>query len=762
MELFLVRLPKYEKDKNQKSQDPKEFIGKAEQLYAAFSNLSAGGFWERFTKGPPSVAFEIASESKTEEIGFYIAVSKNRSSQLEKAVHGIYPEASIERAKEDYNIFTPGGQSAGVILKLAESSFLPISTYKQLETDPLNSIATTLSKIPEGQGAAFQIILTPVENSWKKAGSQILKQVRDGKSLKDALHNVYGFKLPSFFRKQEPSADQGPKPVDQLTLEGLQSKLKKANFRVNLRLLASAKTLADSEAIILELKDAFGQFSSPQYNSFKPVKLTGRRLKRAVFDFSFRNLNFKNSIVLNTEELASLFHLSLSKLQVPKLKSLKSRESALPPELPKQGVITLGRAIYRGQEQLVKFASREDRRRHLYSIGQTGTGKTSLFREMIRQDIEAGEGVGVIDPHGDLIEDTLANIPRERAEDVVLFEPFDAQKPMGLNMLEWKTPEGKDFAVQEMVAIFQKLFPPEVIGPMFEHYMRNAMLALMADKDNPGTLVEIPRIFTDDGFMEKRLQAVQDPIVRQFWLKEWKNTTGQTKSDMLGYVVSKIGRFVENEMLRNIIGQTRSAFDLGEVMDEGKIFLANLSKGQTGEVNSSLLGLILVSKLQMAAMRRAKLKNEKERRDFYLYIDEFQNFTTDSIAAILSEARKYRLNLNIAHQFIAQLDDKIRDAVFGNVGSMVAFRVSAEDGEVMAKQFEPEFGRSDLINLDNFFAVAKLMVQGQTTSPFRMRTIKPQEGSREQIETLKKISKAKYARGKEEIEREILKRAQLT
>lgn len=760
MGLFLIRLPKYEKDKEQKL-DFRDLIGRAEQLYMAFSGLKADSFWERFIQGPPRAAFEIASEGGSEEVGFYIAVARNKRTILTKTVHGVYPEASVEPVPEDYNIFIPGGANAVRFLQLEKSTYLPIKTYRKLESDPLNTLATTLSQIPETQGAAVQLVITAVERKWENAGRLLIKHLKEGMSFKQALHEVFGFKLP-FFKKSKQEQDEAlPKLVDETALEGVQDKLKKVNFRVNLRLVASAPTQLEAETVVEQLQSAFSQFSSPEFNAFKAKKPKGRRRKKEIFDFVFRNLNLKNSIVLNTEELASLFHLSLSRLEVPKLKGLKSRQAPLPEELPKHGVLTLGTATYRGQERPVQFATREDRRRHLYVIGQTGTGKTSLFREMIRQDIEAGEGVGVIDPHGDLIEDTLANIPRERFEDVVLFEPFDVEHPMGLNMLEWKTPESKDFAVQEMVAIFQKLFPPEIIGPMFEHYMRNAMLALMADQDDPGTLVEIPRIFTDEDYMESRLRKVQDPVVRQFWLKEWKQTTGQTKSDMLGYVVSKIGRFVENTMLRNIIGQPHSAFDLGKIMDEGKIFLANLSKGRTGEINSALLGLILVSKLQMAAMRRAQFKTEQERKDFYLYIDEFQNFTTDSIATILSEARKYRLNLNLAHQFIAQLDEKIRDAVFGNVGSLVAFRVGAEDAQLLEKQFEPEFTKQDLINLDNFYAVIKLMVRGQITSPFKMRTLKPQPGAVQQVETIKKLAKLKYSRSKQEVEREILKRTNL-
>jgi len=324
-------------------------------------------------------------------------------------------------------------------------------------------------------------------------------------------------------------------------------------------------------------------------------------------------------------------------------------------------------------------------------------------------------------------------------------------------MLEWKIPAQKDFAISEMIMIFTKLFPPEIIGPMFEHYMRNAMLALMADPANPGTLVDIPRIFTDKAFMESKVSKVSDPLVRTFWQQEWAQTTGQTRSDMLGYVVSKVGRFVENEMMRNIIGQQRSTFDLEEIMNNKKIFLANLSKGLTGEMNSSLLGLILVSKMQIAAFRRGAMAQE-ERKDFYLYIDEFQNFTTDSIAIILSEARKYRLNLILAHQFMPQLTEQIRNAVIGNVGSIACFRVGALDAEFLEKQFEPDFSRFDLLNIDNFQFIIKMMINNKISSPFKVRSIRAKEGDKSIVPLVKQLSKLKFAKPRDVVEKDIFER----
>ena len=771
MSLFLVKLPRYER-KMQEGETPKDFrekIGAMEQFYASFSGLKTSG-WRKFIYGQPRITVEIANTIRQEEVGFYFAVPRGMEKRAERYIQGIYPQAEIERCEKDYNPFVPGGRSVGGYLKLEKDVFLPINTYPTLSVDPLGQITNTLANIFPEEGAAVQIVIKTASKHWQTEGKEAVRLLSEGKSFADVRQEMgVGLKLrkevtnlmsPANQFETEKKKDESVKKIDEVMLEQVKKKTQKTFFSANIRVLASSQDESSAERILDSLIGAFGQYGLAQGNEFKFIRLQKRALKRMLYNFSLRAFDPKKSIILNTEELASLYHLALENIQTPKIKKLKVIKAPLPIELPSIGPVILGKAFFREETKKVYFASDTDRRRHFYIIGQTGTGKTSLLKEMIRQDIEKRKGVGVIDPHGDLIESVLANIPEKRIEDVILFEPFDTERPMGLNMLEYKTEEQKDFAVQEMIAIFQKLFPPEIIGPMFEHYMRNAMLALMSDKENPGTLVEIPRIFTDVSFMEEKLKKIKDPIVRQFWEKEWRQTTGQTRSDMLGYVVSKVGRFVENTMMRNIIGQARSSFDLGRIMNEGKIFLANLSKGQTGEVNSSLLGLILVSKFQMAAMGRGNMPEER-RRDFYLYADEFQNFTTDSIPTILSEARKYRLNLILAHQFIAQLEDKIRDAVFGNVGSILSFRVGVEDAEKLEKQFEPDFSRQDLINLPNFEAVLKLMINGEISSAFRMRTIAPREGDRTQIARIKELAKSKYARPRAEVEEEISQRAKL-
>jgi len=761
--LFLVMMPQKElKKENETQKEEKILISEMEQVLVNFLHLKK----TKIFSPAPSVALEIASEIGGFDISFYVAVPKYLETVFEKYVQGVLPKATVKKIPEDYTVFEPEGVTVGAYLKLKENFLFPISTYQKLEKDPLSTITNNLSKISADEGAAIQLIIRPLSKfNLRKKGEKALQKIREGKNFRtavsEAAQGIVKETISEIFKsgakKEDDPTKKRDQAFDQVSYDAVQSKIQKQVFESNIRLVACAQSKERAEDILNHLIGSFSQFSLLAINSFEPKKVKESRLKKFIYEFSFRIFNERQKNILNTEELTSIYHFPTHFIETPYIKAVKSSVTPPPADLPEMGINLIGKVLFRGQEKKVYFSSKEDRRRHFYIIGQTGTGKSTFLREMIRQDIENGEGVAVIDPHGELIEDTLANIPKERVDDVVLFEPFDQDRPCGLNMLEYDTPEQKDFAVQEMIAIFYKLFPPEIIGPMFEHYMRNAMLALMSDGKNPGTLVEIPKMFTDPAFLQERLAKVSDPVVRNFWTKEWAQTTGNTRSDMLGYVVSKVGRFIENEMMRNIIGQGKSGFDLTEIMDKRKIFLANLSKGLTGEVNSSLLGLILVSKIQMAAMKRARIK-ETERKDFYLYVDEFQNFTTDSIATILSEARKYKLNLTIAHQYIPQLTDQIKNAVLGNVGTIGAFRTGAEDAEYLEKQFEPGFSRFDLVNLDNFNLVIKMMLNNKVSTPFKMEIYPPKNGNLEIVETIKKISKLKYGKSKAIVEEDIIKR----
>jgi hypothetical protein len=781
--LFRVALPRVfasQQDPYRQLQMQKEHIAVMEQLYAAFSRLGARGFWERMLLGPEHVTFEVAIPSSGEEIAFYAAAPSHLADELEKAIHGVYADAFVERIN-DYNIFHPHGASIGGWLRLKRHYALPFKTYLELQTDPLQAITTALSKLQAaGEGAAIQMNIRPAVPEARSRALAIARQMqKSGHTFHRARREIslFGQMWSTLFpktgmqRQQEMHSaqdasrpyyhDAGQHPLTPLvqeTVKAIEEKTSRTLFEVNVRLLAAAPSPHEADKTLAELNQAFQQFDAPNLNGVSLVRPSRGGFKQLTFAYAFRLFEKRQMMLLGTSELTSLFHFPNVVHGTPNVVFLKAKPAEPPANLPQDGVL-LGTNNFRGLNTPIRLGT-ADRRRHLYTIGQTGTGKTSLLRELIRQDIEAGHGVGVIDPHGDLAEAVLALTPPSRADDIVYFNPGDTEMPLGLNMLEWKTEEQKDFAVQEMVRIFEKLFPPEVIGPMFEHNMRNAMLTLMADKENPGTIVEIPRIFTDEQFVKRYLAKVTDPVVRAFWEKEMAKTSDFHRSEMLGYLISKVGRFVENAMMRNIIGQAHSSFDLRDIMDNGKIFVANLSKGRVGEVNASLLGLVLVGKMQMAALARADTP-EEQRRDFYLYIDEFQNFTTDSISTILSEARKYKLNLTLAHQFIAQLPENIREAVFGNAGTVVSFRVGPNDAEFLERQFAPLFGQQDLINIDNYNAYIRLMVNGVAERPFNLAIPKPTEGSAEVGEKLREYSRLKYGHPRVQVEHEILERSQL-
>jgi hypothetical protein len=537
----------------------------------------------------------------------------------------------------------------------------------------------------------------------------------------------------------------------------LEGKASRVAYEANINLIASAKMHEQTEQILLQLENAFAQYNTPNLNTLKPSRLApGRNLKKLFYTFSFRIFEPARKFIFSTEELASIYHFPTTEIETPKVKFIKAKQSAPPPNLPKQGLI-LGKNVFRGVETVVRMQS-DDRRRHLYIIGQTGTGKTNFMKGLIAQDIRNGEGVCVVDPHGEFAEYALGCVPTERAEDVIYFNPADLERPMGLNMLEYdpKYPEQKTFIINELINIFDKLYDLKTTGgPIFEQYTRNALQLLMDDPSEGATLMDVPRVLADAAFRKRLLSKCQNIVVRDFWEKEAEKAGGEAALvNIVPYITSKFNTFIANDFMRPIVGQSKSSINFREAMDSKKILLVNLSKGRLGDINCYLLGLIAVGKLTMAAFSRVDTPEEL-RPDFYLYIDEFQNFTTESISTILSEARKYRLCLTVAHQFIKQLAEKIRDSVFGNVGSMIVLRVGAEDAEFLVKQFTPVFDQNDLINLDNFNAYVKLLINNLTSKPFNMAFYKAEKENVEMIEALKELTRLKYGRERALVEQEI-------
>jgi len=709
----------------------------------------------------PVFALEIATHHKGADVFFYIAFPRAYATVLRSQIHGIFPDAHIEQVP-DYNIFHPEGASAIAVIRQKEPSPLPIKTYMTLSADSLEIITSSFSKLKHvGEGAAIQLLLRVPTKNYETGFRKALLMLKEGKSRNEAFrkkgffHRVSNFISP----KQPESAQQKPKQTDESAIKAVEAKSAKMIFECNIRLVSSAANAPEADRILNELKAGFLQFQNPEGNSFALRDLSGRAFYKAIEQFSFRLFNNNYAMALNVEELVSVYHFPFSRKSAPTVKMLKSKEATPPANLSEEGIV-IGKSSFRGEEKIVSMAM-EDRRRHFYILGQTGTGKSTLLKNMIAQDIRAGNGVAVIDPHGDVVEYALSMIPKERAEDVIHFNPGDTAYPMGLNMLEYDTnyPEYKSLIVNELIEIFNKLFDMKIAGgPMFEQYFRNAAGLVMEDPESGNTLLEVRRVFGDKAFRDYKLSRCKNVIISSFWREVAEKTTGeQSLANMATYVVSKFDVFLSNDIMRPIILQQKSSFNFREIMDQKKILLLNLAKGKLGETNANLIGMIITGKLLIAALSRTDIPNESDRKDFFFYIDEFQNVTTKSIATILAEARKYRLNLTIAHQYLGQLEEEIKKAVFGNVGSMLAFRIGAEDAEVLKQHFEPVFSAHDLANIDNLNAYFKPLIKGLTSKPFNIKLypFPPEKGDIQIAESIKQLSRFKYARRREEVETEI-------
>ncbi len=773
MRVLRVRVPRFvakEKEEASELKAVQEDIGVVETFFAAIGGLPAQKGFKAWLHGRTDHgAFEIVAHRGV--IFFYVAVPLGLKELLTQQLHAQFSDAEIEEA-EDYNMFSPTGVVLGSYVTLKRPSLFPIKTYKQLESDPLFALLNALAKVPEQEGAAIQIVARSARAKWRDRGHKVVELMQEGATVEQALRGKkpksakHGSTFGDLVMSKDSSKEQGgQEPQRRLSqreeemIRGIEDKASRAGLDVNIRILTSAETVPAAQATLNNILNSFSQYNIYQYgNSFQ--KEMPRNARGITHDFIYRTYVEKYGFVLNTEELASVWHPPLPGTDMANVDWLGARKNAAPANIPKVGLL-LGMNEYRGRRVPV-YIKPSDRQRHMYLIGKSGSGKTTLIGNLALQDIRAGHGVCVVDPHGDLIEMLLGQIPPERVEDVVVFSPYDRDMPVGLNMLESPSVALRDLVVQEMISIFYKLFPPDMIGPMFEHHMRNVMLTLMADIEHPGTIAEIPRMFSDQEFANLWVAKVTDPVVRAYWEKEVAKTSDFHKSETLGYLISKVGRFVEDEMMRNIIGQSRSGFSVREIMDKQKILFLDLSKGKTGEVNSQLLGLIVVSKLQMAALARADMP-ESERRDFYLYIDEFQNFITPSIATILSEARKYRLNLVLAHQYMSQVVEKgdttIRDAILGNVGSMFVSRIGPEDTETFEKVFAPTFNANDLINSDTFTWYAKMIVDNTQVAPFTMKGLPNAPSNKGLASKLRQLSRVSYGRRRADVEADIARRS---
>lgn len=766
MTLFEITLPPPTEEAD-KSKGFKEFIGAMEQFYAGMQSISPD------KKNEKEIYFtlEVALSNESDEVVVYAGVPNKHVSLFEKQVLAFYHNAKVREVADDYNIFNESGGSAGAYAALSERGVMPIKTYDNIEHDPMNTILNVFSKLKtKGEGAAIQLVVAPAGDKFINEFHMILQDVKDGVSVKHASDNFYKFnkaflnagkELLFGVKKKDNNYGKHVKSgraVDENAVEKIGNKMKSSIMKTNIRVIASADTKERAEAILGEIKSSFNQFTETASNSFHFEEAHGSALKKLFHDFSYRSFSRDFVMPLNLKELASVFHFPVGIGSQPQLKETKAGIAPAPLEMKQEGII-LGVNSYRGKDTEIHLA-REDRMRHFYVIGQTGTGKTNIMLNMITQDIKNGDGCCYIDPHGTDIQTILSRIPKERIDDVIYFDPAYTARPMGLNMLEYdpKYPEQKTFVVNELMGIFNKLFDMKVGGgAMFEQYFRNSAFLVMEDPESGSTLLEITRVLGDKAFRDMKLARCKNPIIKQFWVTAEQTTGDQSLANFVPYISSKFDNFISNDIMRPVVLQQNSVFNFRKIMDEKKILLVNLSKGRLGDINANLIGLVLVGKIQMAALSRVDMFG-KPMNDFYLYIDEFQNVTTDSIASILSEARKYRLSLNIAHQYITQLEEKIKNAVFGNVGSMAVFRVGTEDATFLEPKFKPIFTAKDITKLDNYNAYMSMLVNGQPVKPFSLHTLPPGAGNPEIVDSLKELSYIKYGRDREEVEAEIMSR----
>lgn len=737
----------------------KELVGRMEQLYAGVLG------------GEGHLTVELANPAGAEDFSIYLSVPERAAALLEKQVSTVFPEATLERQPDDYNPFAPGGAAVGSEASFERPAAYPLRVAAAFDADPLALAVSALGKLDrDGEGAAIQLVLRPAGRFFADQFGKGLRDLEKGAKNPPELdaRDRAGYRagraaasiagdLSSIFGSSKKK-DDGPKQTDQSAVEAVRRKLETPVASANIRLVASAAHEGRAAAILHDLESAFGQYDDATGNALGFSAPRGRDLERLLRRFSFREHDPAAELPLSLREAATMFHLPrLAARELPGMRRAKAGTAPAPQGLPEEGIL-LGENWHQGRSVAVRLAP-EDRLRHLYAIGQTGTGKTSFLKQLILQDIRNGEGVCFIDPHGSDVQDILGSIPPERFEDVIYFDPGNTERPIGLNMLEYdrRFPEQKTFVVNELFGIFKKLYGsvPESMGPAFEQYFRNSALLAMDHPESGSTLVDLSRVLADKKFREFKLSVCRNPLVVQFWRNAEKTTGEQGLANYVQYVSNKFDVFLANEIMRPVVAQERSTINFRDVMDSRKILLVNLAKGRLGDINSHLIGLIVVGKILMAALSRVDSFG-KDMPPFYCYIDEFQNVTTDSISTILSEARKYKLVLAVAHQFIAQLDEKIRDSVFGNVGNFVSFRVGPEDAEFLEKIYAPVFTARDIGEIENLNAYARVLAKGMPLRPFSVKTGFPPKGNPELAAKLAELSRITYGRDRAEVEEEVM------
>lgn len=744
-----------------------EVVSEAQVLYNIIASTATKGFKSRLY-GQRHISFEIVSHSGL--VHYYAVVPFVLVDVVKQAVAAAYPAARLEEV-EERNIFSQAGRMSGTIggeFTLKKDFIYPIATYQETKRDAARAMLNAFSAATLEDGMAVQFLMRPAQDGWTKASidrvERIKREKRTGGGGALGIRGLGGLLETLWKPPSEQANDLQPEErqltaLEQSAVEAIEEKTRHPGYEVLVRVVVSSNTSARAQGLLKNVVAAFSLFDSPSYNGFvfTPTRNVDDLVTSYIFRFFPQSLS-RN--VLNTVELATLFHLpDQNSIPTSQVQRQMSRQVDGPTQVMDEGVL-LGYNEFRGTKKQIRLST-NDRRRHTYIIGQTGTGKSVLLENIAYQDMMEGRGFAFVDPHGDSAESLMSKVPKDRVEDVIYFNPGDMTNPVGLNMFEFDSPDQKDFLVQEGINMLYGLYDPGhtgIVGPRLEHIFRNCALLLMADPAG-GTFIDIPKVLIDEQFRTAKLKYVTDQTVIDFWTKEFPASQKSNDSgEVISWVVSKFGPFISNDSMRNIIGQTKSGFDIRDIMDNNKILLVNLSKGKMGELNSKLLGIIFVMKFQAAAMSRANMA-EQDRVDFSLFVDEFQNFATESFESILSEARKYRLNLMLGNQFMTQLTEKIREAIIGNVGTVISGRIGITDAEILEKKFKPVFLADDLTKLPNHNSITSVMIQNVPSAPFSMSWVPPMGQSNPHLaDALKKLSAAKYGKPRAVVEKEIADR----
>lgn len=751
-DLLILEIPK--------TNDKQELA--AEQMFASLHGILRDKDELRANGGHQEhLSFEFASVNG--QIRFYVWVPRGLRSFVESQIYSQYPAVQIRDADEDYIAHEHDhtvAYSSEIIL--TENDVLPIKTFQNFEVDPLAGITGTLAKLEStGEEIWVQILARPIADDWHKNTDSWISRVRSGK--KSITTGGLSW-LPQLFEALWRPPEESQKTTiqkelserDKTRISEAEKKATKLGYEVKIRVAYLGESQVHARQQMQAIIGTFKQFNSTNLNGFKAgIAHFGKEHLD-----SYRKRSFgSKSFVLNIEELASVFHLPHTNVETPNIVWASSKTAEPPAKLPiitgnpatDENISAFGLTNFRGINHQFGM-HRYDRSRHVYIIGQTGAGKSGLLELFALSDIFHGQGYAIIDPHGDFAVNNMRFIPGSRMDDVIYFNPADTAYPVGFNPLEVTNPDQKNNISSEVIGVLKRMFG-DSWGPRLEYILRYTILALL---DRPETtMLDITRMLTDKKFRKETLGYCKDAVVLQFWNVEFASWNDKFQAEAIAPVLNKVGAFTANPIIRNIIGQPKSTFNIRQIMDEGKILIVNLSKGLIGEDNAGILGSFLVTKIQLAAMSRSDIPNIADRRPFYLYVDEFQNFATDSFATILSEARKYALNLTVANQYIGQMTDTVRDAVFGNVGSMISFRVSADDAPILSKQFEPQFEAGDLLQMHNRHFIINMVINGEKAPAFSATTLTLPP---EQIDNTGRIvenTRRNYSRLRSDVEQEI-------